>query len=133
MSARDLHHELEPLGTGQILLRGMAVVDCYRAVSFAIRNSRMRDGLTAPRRLFELERALKIEAAAVGGHDGRPQTTTSAESYHDTINTEEAAKMLGLSTRQVRRLAASLGGRRIAGRWAFDSLIVHTYAEGRAA
>jgi plasmid replication initiation protein len=33
---------------------------------------------------------------------------------------EGAARLLGISTRQVRRLAQELGGRRIKGAWTFD-------------
>jgi hypothetical protein len=45
------------VGGGQILLRGAAVIDCWRAVSSTIRNAQRRDGLNPPARLITLERA----------------------------------------------------------------------------
>ena len=50
------------LGGGQILLRGAAVIDCWRAVSSTIRNAQRRDGLNPPARLIMLERGLTKEA-----------------------------------------------------------------------
>ena len=47
------------------------------------------------------------------------------------ITAEEAAHMLQLSTRQVRKLAADLEGRRIAGRWTFDRDVVAAIAADR--
>ena len=47
------------------------------------------------------------------------------------ITAEEAAHMLQLSTRQVRKLAADLEARRIAGRWTFDRDVVAAIAADR--
>ena len=52
----------------------------------------------------------------------------------DVIGSEEAARMLGLSARQVRRMAEELDGRLVSGRWTFDSLrVLEISAERRAA
>lgn len=48
------------------------------------------------------------------------------------ISAREAATMLGISKRQVQRLAADLDGEIIDGRWLFRRPTVNEYAEGRA-
>jgi hypothetical protein len=45
------------LGGGQILLRGAAVIDCWRAVASTIRNPQRRHGLNPHARLITRERA----------------------------------------------------------------------------
>src|SRR5215217_2048697 len=65
------------LGNGQILLRGAVVIDCWRAVSSAVRNAQRRDGLNPPARLITLERLLATEAqlaTAAGRLDVREGT-----------------------------------------------------------
>lgn len=45
------------------------------------------------------------------------------------IGTRDAAELLGLSTRQIRRIAANLGGETIGGRMVFRLSVVTKYAE----
>jgi hypothetical protein len=123
------------LGGGQILLRGAAVIDCWRAVSSTIRNAQRRDSLHSPARLITLERGLAKEAqlaAASGRLDVRDGTFLPPFSQNvEVIDATEAGRLLGLSSRQVRRLSAELGGRKVAGRWLFDSMAVAAHAVDR--
>jgi hypothetical protein len=120
------------LGGGQILLRGAVVIDCWRAVSSAIRNAQRRDGLNPPARLITLERLLAQEAqlATASGRLDVLGSTFLPPFPQDVevIDTTKAGRLLGLSGRQVRRLARELGGRKVAGCWAFDSMIVAAIA-----
>lgn len=47
------------------------------------------------------------------------------------IDTDEAAQILGCSTRYIRRIAADLDGQNIAGRWIFNRRNVTDYAEAK--
>jgi hypothetical protein len=124
------------LGNGKILLGDRAVIDCYLSVSSAIRNAQSRDGLNAPRRLVELEQGLEQEArlaAAAGRTDVRESTFLQPFPQNvEVIGTAEAGRWLGLSPRQVRRLAdTELDGRKVAGHWTFNALTVAAVAVDR--
>ncbi|WP_449560316.1 helix-turn-helix domain-containing protein [Mycolicibacterium mageritense] len=60
-----------------------------------------------------------------------PKTAVAQPQSNTAIDTEEAASILGCSTRHVRRLAADLDGQRVAGRWIFHRHNVIEYAEGK--
>ena len=125
------------LGGGQVLLRGLAVVDAARLVEVAADLMRRRDGIAPPPRLQVLRRALRVEAAAVAvrGHADVRSSAELAESAvgsaADTLTTTAAAAVLGLSERQVRRLAGDLGGHRAGRAWLFDSDTVAAVAAQR--
>jgi hypothetical protein len=123
------------LGNGQILLRGAVVIDCWRAVSSAIRNAQRRDGLNPPARLITLERLLATEgqlATAAGRLDVREGTFLPPFPQDvDVIAATQASRLLGLSPRQVRRLAPEFDGRNVAGHWTFDALTVAAVAADR--
>lgn len=70
-----------------------------------------------------------LEAAARGSARGTDHVVRQAES--DSIGTVEAARILGTTPRYVRRIAATLDGRRIGDRWRFDRRKVQTYAVDR--
>jgi hypothetical protein len=123
------------LGGGQVLLRGPALLEVSRALEWMIRVHERRDSVNASQPLRALQQLLATEAA---------QVAMSARTFADVrkpadvqpsqnimITSEEAAHMLQLSTRQIRRLAADLEGRQIAGRWLFDRLIVAAVAAER--
>jgi hypothetical protein len=114
------------------LLRGAVIIDSWRVVSSAIRNAKRRDGLNPPARLITLERLLAREAqlATAFGRLDVPGSTSLPPFPQDVevIDATEAGRLLGLSGRQVRQLARELGGRKVAGRWAFDSMIVAAIA-----
>ena len=60
---------------------------------------------------------------------GRDSGGDTAQS--DPIGTKEAAMLLGLSPRQVRRIAADLDGQLVGGRLLFDRRTVPEYGEGK--
>jgi hypothetical protein len=121
--------ELVALGGGWALLRGLALADASRAVSYVVKQGR-RDGVRAPR-LTRLEAALRGEVAAAmaaNGHTNATDTAVVVPFPQDVMSTEEVAAATGISPRHVRRQADELGGRKIAGRWCFDPVIVHAAA-----
>lgn len=64
--------------------------------------------------------------------DGHECGCGGAESGQVLIDAATAAARLGISERHVRRLVNDLGGRKIAGVWAFDPQVVEEYAEERS-
>lgn len=56
---------------------------------------------------------------------------TELEVKTKQISAREAAMILGVSTRQVQRIAADLDGARIDGRYVFDESVVREYANAR--
>jgi hypothetical protein len=116
-----------------VLLQGQALIEASRLISWAVKELRRRDGIHAPR-LDRLEAVLRAEATAstaAGGHAIGPADGTAAAFTQDLMSTEEVAEAMGISTRHVTRQAAQLGGRKIAGVWAFDPVIVHAAATER--
>ena len=73
------------------------------------------------------------EAVAASGQLAvpKPPTLQASIAMTPTVTVEQAAKTLGLSRRQTRRLAAQLGGRIIAGRWLLDQQAIAEHLEGR--
>jgi len=114
-----------------VLLRGAATLDARRFVMLGIRAAR-RDGIAAPPRVALLLRALTDAAAcplAEQGHADVPASPTGAASdARDTITTAEVATLLGLSTRQTRRLARTLDARQLrSGVYVYDRTAVDAY------
>ncbi|BBZ64961.1 hypothetical protein MINS_03900 [Mycolicibacterium insubricum] len=63
---------------------------------------------------------------SVGGRN-----TGVRQQESDQIDTDEAARILGCSTRHTRRIAADLDGVQISGRWIFHRRTVIEYVEAR--
>jgi hypothetical protein len=124
------------LGGGQLLLRGPAVIDLWRLANNAAQMASRRDGIvlspTAKALLAALQQEAALAMSACPPADVRDAAPLSL-SAEDQLTTEEVSHMMNLSSRQVRRCAASLGARRIAGRWAFDRSAVAQYLAGKAA
>ncbi|MFD6676062.1 hypothetical protein ACFWDA_17045 [Rhodococcus zopfii] len=111
---------------GALLLTG----DSITAVRYAVRvalAARHRNGLPAHPLLVELAAAV----ADPGTTDTEPEP--AQQDHTELIDTREAARMLGCSNRQARRLAPLLGGRIHAGRWLLDRDAVTEHIEGTAA
>lgn len=53
------------------------------------------------------------------------------QSTPEQVDTLQAADLLGITPRHVRRIAADLDGQRIAGRWIFNRNNIIDYREGR--
>jgi len=114
------------LDTDALLLTGDSITAVRYAVRVAIA-ARHRNGLRVPASLAEL-------AAAVtdpGRTDTEPEP--AQHDHTEMIDTREAARMLGCSNRQARRLAPLLGGRIHAGRWLLDRDAVTEHLNGRTA
>jgi hypothetical protein len=122
------------LGGGQVLLRGGAVVEVARALDWLIRVHERRDSVHASQPLRALQQLLAAEAAQVSARTfADVRKTAVVPTSQNMITSEEAAAMLQRSPRQVRRLAADLEGRQIAGRWLFDRDLVAAAAAERGA
>jgi hypothetical protein len=120
------------LGGGQVLLRGPALLEVARALDWMIRVHERRDSVHASRPLRALQQLLADEAAQVSARTfADVRSTAVVASSSDMITSEEAAPMLRRSPRQVRRLAADLEGRQVAGRWLFDRATVAAVAAER--
>jgi hypothetical protein len=90
---------------------------------------RRRAGIPTPHWMLRLARRLDLTSAmSPTGHE-----SDCAEPALDTgmIATQEAANLLGLSTRQVRRLRSDLDGQMIGGSLAFRRDTVTEYAQER--
>lgn len=61
---------------------------------------------------------------------GHTDVRTPAALHAEGMTTEQAADMLGKSTRQVRRLAPQLGGRKVGRAYLLDRAAVLEFAEG---
>jgi hypothetical protein len=118
--------EVIAAGGGWVMLRGLALADTSRAVSYVVKQGR-RDGVRAPR-LTGLEATLRTEVAAANGHANASDGDIVVPFVADMLSTEEAAAVMKISPRHVRRRAEELGGRRIGCRWVFDPVIVHAAA-----
>ncbi len=74
---------------------------------------------------------LRDAMAATGQSDVRISTVGEHHPMErPTVPITEASDRLGVSTRQCRRLAPRLGGRRIGGRWLIDELALREHIEG---
>ncbi len=117
-----------------VLLQGAALLDARRFVTLGIRAA-SRDGIAAPPRVALLLRALTDSAALIDrGHaDGPALLTGAASDATDTITTAEVATLLGLSTRQTRRLARTLEARQLrSGAYVYDRTAVAAYLAERS-
>ena len=119
------------LGSGQVLLRGPAVVDVWRLAAVGARVTEQRDGIARPARVSALLAALEAEArtamSANGHADVRDEADEAPCAVYDHIDTREAATLVGVSERQLRRVAGELGGRRCGRGWLFDRAQVIAY------
>ena len=101
-----------------VILTGESLEAALQAVLIAAR-ARTRNGLPNSATHLALAKALTA-AMSANGHSGRPRTRTSCNIIRKqeppTVTVAEAARQLGLSERQTRRLAPKLGGKKIGGR-----------------
>ena len=112
------------LPAGAVLIDGRHL-EALRYAIAAAQRARRRNGLPPALALSEL-------AALVAplGHGDTPDDPTGES---DDMTTNQAAAVLGLSPRTVRRLASGLGGRLVGGRLLLDRLAVTEHIEGMTA
>lgn len=115
---------------GAVILTGPALRTALRAVLTATRaRQRFDPPNSAYAELAEhLLRAMSAEGHPDVRHDDPLHTGINEEL--PTVPIDEAARQLGLSQRQTRRLAPKLGGKRVAGRWLLDQLAIDEHVEG---
>lgn len=116
---------------GVVVVHGPALAALRDALLVSAR-ARQRNGLSVGAHHVALIAAITEAMAVNGQSDGRETSTLHSESHElPTIPLAEAARRLGRSQRQTRRLAPRLGGRRIAGRWLLDDQAIREHLEGR--
>lgn len=108
--------------TDGVLLTGSAL-DAARYCVEVAQRARARNGLPRSVALARL-----ADALSPAGHADTPH---EAPGEHDDMTTDEAARLLGCTARQARRLAPVLGGRLVGGRWLLDRQAVAEHLEGR--
>lgn len=119
-----MNSPVQRLGSA-VLLQGRAVIDVHYLVAVGVRETTRRDGISPSPRLKALLKVLASAAhdlqaeSAVGPADVRVEADAGSSTVLDETTTAEAATMLGISSRQVRRLAPELGGHQIRGAWIF--------------
>ncbi|MDF3309883.1 helix-turn-helix domain-containing protein [Rhodococcus sp. T2V] len=113
-----------------LLLQGPAIADAYWLVSTGIRAAE-RNGHAVRPDVYRLQALLgechRDALSALRHHDVAPPPDDESSDV-ELISTREAAEVLNVSPRHVQRIAASLDGRRTAGRWIFDRAVVEAYA-----
>ncbi|MEZ5150704.1 hypothetical protein [Rhodococcus zopfii] len=108
-----------------LLLQGEAVDALYWVLNVAIA-ARHRAGKHVPPEVGHLAGAV----TAAGHTDTR--TTGFGHSRTDSVGVDELARLTGLSRRQARRVAATIG-RLEHGRWVIDTDTAHDYVRARTA
>jgi hypothetical protein len=93
-------------------------------------NTRRLRGEPIPDELKDYHEEVEADWAAMSGI-GRNSCETSEAS--STMGVEEVAAMLNRTTRQVRRIAPSLGAERVNGTWIFQRGAVEEFARTRKA
>ncbi|WP_141561917.1 helix-turn-helix domain-containing protein [Micromonospora sp. WMMA1996] len=117
------------LGGCRLLLASrQACLDVLRSLQAAVAASD-RAGLRPPPRIVTLIAALEAEmqqpsspggSAEVPREPGVPGSVLTTE----PADTKEAARMLGVTPRQIRNISHRLDGRKVAGSWVFDRDLV---------
>lgn len=119
-----------------VLAHPQSVLDVLRALQKLTAECRS-NGTSAPARVFAL---IGVFDAALADHTAT-SATTSAEvppppvlrQSTKWVGVDQAARVLGISTRQVRNLAEDhLGGVKVGRSWRFDPLELEEFARYRA-
>ncbi|GAA3785584.1 helix-turn-helix domain-containing protein [Micromonospora maritima] len=127
------------LGGGKVLLSSpQACLDVLRALQAAVAAAH-RTGLRPPPRVVGLIATLEAEladyraAASTSGNAELPRDLNVPRSVQPTepADTKEAARMLGVTDRQVRNLGDRLDGRKVGRTWVFDRDLVAAEAARR--
>lgn len=111
---------------GVVVLSGPAARCALELVLSAVR-SRQRNGLPAARHHVALAQALADATMSANGHADTPEPEPVDD--QPTMTIPVATQLLGLSERQVRRLAPRLGGRKAGRQWLLDTQAVREHRE----
>lgn len=93
--------------------------------------ARSINGLPVSRDYQTIAAELHAAMSASGHPDVRAPAVADAGVMSPDVPIEQAAAELGCSKRQARRLAPSLGGRIVGGRWLIDRQALNEHIEGR--
>ena len=115
---------------GVVIIHGTAARALCEAVLIAER-ARRSSGLPLSRDYATIVAELHAAMSATGQSDVRSVPDPKNDVVQPTVPIEQAAKELGISKRQVRRLAPDLGGRIVGGRWLLDQQAIREHIEGR--
>lgn len=92
--------------------------------------SRLRADVPVPWWMWQLANRLDLSSLTSGMSPSGHESDGGSEALETSlIGTQEAANLLGLSTRHVRRLAADLDGENVRGRMVFKRSTVVEYAQ----
>jgi excisionase family DNA binding protein len=105
-----------------VVLTGPHLEAARAAVQLAAMSYDRKGGQT-PRVLVELGAMLAGPCPARDSHKALAE-------QHQDMTTRQAAEVLEVSERTVRRLAPGLGGHKVAGRLVLDAAAVHQHREG---
>jgi hypothetical protein len=133
--------DVYPLGDA-LLLQGPAVADAAYLVGLGLRYRKHIDGAQPTVHHRRLLAALTDAAMSAAprlrgnpqpgqGHGDVPASADPSQSDVEWVATSAAADLLGLTSRQVRRLTEELGARRIKGAWFFNLAAVTAEAHRR--
>lgn len=121
-----------PLVVGPVVVLHGEIINAALDAVLRAAHARHRNGQPPAPQHVLLAQAL-TSAMAAAGHDGDMPKPWMPQHDCDEIPMlplAEAARRLGLSKRHTRRLAPSLGGRVIAGRWLLSETAVNEHLEG---
>jgi hypothetical protein len=116
-----------------VLLQGSVVRDAAYLVAVGIRALKARDGIGPTPTWLELHRELKTAAgvSSANGTGSRVGAADLASLSAEVIGTAEAAGLLGVTERQMRKLASRFGGARAGRVHLFDRDAIEAEAHRR--
>ena len=125
------------LSGGHVVLSGEATIQVWRFMSRAADLVSRGDGVPIPPRLQVLLEVLRTAAAEamseMSAADVRGLPVAPVSDPTDEITTSEAAEMLKVTDRHVRRIHQTLDGCRRGNQWVFSRAAVTAYRDGSAA
>ncbi|MDP9092277.1 MAG: hypothetical protein M3N95_04875 [Actinomycetota bacterium] len=125
---------IQRIGAEAVLAQGSAVIHIHSLITLGLKAARERDGgIRVPPGVIEIidtyARAandIRASMSAPSGHDDvRWAAPAPLSDPTETIGSKEAARMLSITDRHIRRLTVELMGRRGArGNWRFDRGVI---------
>lgn len=126
MTAHERRPQVQQFGPA-LLLQGPVLHELRWVLEVGAREISRRDALSPSAAMQALRHALISAITAHGNEELPPQPDLrrlNTEELGEWLTTEEVASLLGRQPRQVRNLAAQLGGRRHGTAWRFERAAV---------
>jgi hypothetical protein len=132
--------DIQVLGPGVVLLRGVAAVEAMHLVNAGYRVAESRKSVYLGRfRLIRtaFRKAYELAEMSSARHDDTTSSGVASDSVvceedGRPLSTADAAKLLGVTVRTVQRKAPELGGFLVGGSWVFDESAVLALKAQRA-